>query len=421
MLPEFRSSAPSRAPGPVEFIGLIALLTSLTAISIDALLPALRAMELTLGVEDGRDLQLVITLFIAGMVIGEILFGPISDAFGRKPAVLAGLALYLVGTVLAMSADAFAQVLIGRVVQGIGAAGPKIAIRALVRDLYAGDEMARVMSLVFTVMIFMPMLAPLVGQLALDVAGWRGVFALYLLAASVGALWLAMRQPETLVRARRIPLDVRVLRGNAITIVRDRTVMAYTVAAGVVFGAFLLYLGTAQAVFLDVYGVSRRFPLWFALLSVSIGLSAFANGRAVRRFGARRLSLLALTAMVASSALFTIVALATAGRPPFAFYIVCSFCLFGSLGTLFGNLNALAMRSLGHVAGIGASLVSSISSAVAVALAVVLGRFHDGTVTLIGAGFLIAAVSAFVLVWWTGSAERPPGGGHHPSRASASH
>ena len=223
-------------PGVAEFVALLALLTSLTALSIDALLPALRPIGEALGVVDARNLQLVVSIFIGGMVVGEVVAGPISDAIGRRSTIALGLSIYALGTLVAMRAGAIETVLVGRFVQGIGVAGSKIASRAMIRDRYAGDEMARIASFVFTVFIVVPMLAPFVGQLVLAVAGWRAIFGSYLAVAVLCVVWLWTRQPETLPAERRLPLDARRLGRNLSRILRHRRVMAYTLAAGCVFG-----------------------------------------------------------------------------------------------------------------------------------------------------------------------------------------
>src|SRR3546814_469878 len=173
-------SKPTKPPLSLpEFVALFSLTTSLTALSIDAMLPALRDIGTALAVAEANDTQLIVGLFILGMVFGEIVFGPLSDAIGRKPAILVGLALFGLGAVVAMEAETLEQILIGRVIQGIGCAGPKIAARALIRDQYEGRAMARILSFIFMVFIIVPMLAPALGQLVLAVADWRAIFLVF--------------------------------------------------------------------------------------------------------------------------------------------------------------------------------------------------------------------------------------------------
>lgn len=390
-------AAPGRLSTP-EFVALISLTTSLTALSIDAILPALRDMGQGLAAADPRDTQLVVTLFIFGMVFGEIFFGPLSDAIGRKKAILAGLAVFGLGVVVAMTATTLEQVLLGRVIQGIGCAGPKIAARALIRDEYEGPAMARILSFVLMVFILVPMLAPLLGQAVLAFADWRAIFLVFLAIAAVVALWLGLRQPETLTPARRIAFAPATILANGLLILRHAKVMAYTVCAGFIFGAFLLYLSTSQAVFYDLWGIDEGFPLCFAALALAIGLASFMNTQLVMRYGMHRLAVVALSGSVLVSTTLLAVSFAYGGVPPFAVFMALCFLLFCCNGLLFGNLNALAMQSLGRVAGLGASMIASLSSLIAVVISVTLGRFYDMTAVPLAAGFLLAGAVSLVLV-----------------------
>lgn len=381
-----------------EFVALFSLTTSLIALSIDAILPALGAMGRSLAVGDPKDTQLIVTLFIFGMVFGELFFGPLSDSIGRKKAILLGLAIYGAGTVVAMTATSLEQVLLGRIIQGIGVSGPKIASRALIRDQFEGAAMARIMSFIMMVFILVPMLAPALGQAVLLVADWRAIFNVFLAIAAIVALWMQVRQPETLTRERRIRFSPTTILANGLLIVRHGPVMAYTFSAGFVFGALLLYLSTVQAIFVDLYGVGDRFALYFALLALGIGLASFSNSQLVMRYGMQRLAVTALLGLIGFAGVLLFVALSHGGVPPFPVFMALCFAVFFCNGLLFGNLNAMAMQSLGRVAGLGASMIASISSLVAVVLSVVIGRFYDETVVPLTVGFLIAGSCSLILV-----------------------
>ncbi|MEQ8354404.1 MAG: multidrug effflux MFS transporter [Kiloniellaceae bacterium] len=387
--------APLRTP---EFVVLFSLTTSLIALSIDAMLPALREIGRSLEVAEVNDTQFIITLFILGMVFGELFFGPLSDAHGRKRAILIGLAIYAAGSLVAMTAGTLEQILLGRFIQGIGVSGPKIASRALIRDLYEGVAMARILSFIFMVFILVPMLAPALGQLILSFASWHAIFVSFLALAALVGLWLQVRQPETLPPSRRIPFSFGTLFANTALILRHGKVMAYTFTAGFIFGALLLYLSTSQALFHDLYGVDETFPLYFAILALAIGLASFLNSRLVHRCGMQNLSLAALGGLVVfGSALFA-VSLAYGGVPPFPVFMGLCFLLFSCNGLLFGNINAMAMQSLGRVAGLGASIIASVSSLVAVVMAVAVGRFYDQSALPLAAGFILAGAISLLLV-----------------------
>jgi DHA1 family bicyclomycin/chloramphenicol resistance-like MFS transporter len=381
-----------------EFVALFSLTTSLIALSIDAILPAQRAIGEALAVTDPNATQLIVTLFILGMVFGEMFFGPLSDAIGRKRAILLGLAIYAAGTLVAMTAASLEQVLLGRVIQGIGVSGPKIASRALVRDQYEGAAMARIMSFIMMVFILVPMLAPALGQAILAVADWRAIFFVFLAIAATVALWMQLRQPETLPPSRRIRFSPALIVSNGALILRHAKVMAYTFSAGLIFGAMLLYLSTVQAIFIDLYGVGDDFALYFAFLALAIGLAAFSNSQLVQHYGMHRLAVIALLGLTLSSAVLLAVALMHGGVPPFPAFMAICFAAFFCNGLLFGNINAMAMQSLGRVAGLGASMIASISSLVAVILSVAVGRFYDQTVVPLACGFLLAAMVSLALV-----------------------
>jgi len=366
--------------------------SSLTAASIDTVLPALRQIGHDLGVADPLATQLVVTTFILGMVVGDLVFGPLADAIGRKRAILLGLAIYVAGSLIAAFAGSLATLVLGRIVQGIGVGGPKIASRALIRDRFAGEAMARILSLIFMVFILVPMIAPAIGQLITATAGWRAIFTGYLGWAALIALWLAIRQPETLPPERRIPLRLVPLLGNAALVLRHGQVMALTMAAGAIFGAILLFISTAQAFFLDLYAIDTLFPAFFAMLALGLGLSSFANSRIVVRLGMARIARFGLLALTTLGLALVAAGLASAGQPPLWLFMGLCFLCFSAFGLLFGNLNAMAMRPVARVAGLGASLISSISSLVAFLWATAFGRFYDATVFPLATGFVAAGI-----------------------------
>lgn len=376
---------------------LYALLTSLTSLSIDALLPGLRQIGLELGVAPPLSTHHVISLFIFGMAFGEIVIGPLSDAFGRKQALLGGLCVYLLGTVFALFAQSLEMVLIGRFLQGVGVSGPKIATRAMIRDQFEGDAMARVMSFMFTLFILVPMLAPALAQGLIAMAGWRSVFVAYFVIAVVLGAWVAARHPETLPVARRISFRPRLLFLNARRILSSPRVILLIIATGLVFGAQLLYLSTAADLFFEAYGVTESFPLYFAALALAIGFASFINARLVQRLGVVTMARAGFIGLTAVSLLMAIATLGAESVLPFAVFLTLLSLAFFAIGILFGNLNALAMQTLGNVAGFGASLIASGSSLVATLFAVGFGSFYSGDTTYLAAGFFAAGLSSLVL------------------------
>lgn len=383
-----------------EFVVMLALLISLVALSIDAMLPALSEIGRDLGVAQANDSQLVVTFLFVGLMIGQLIYGPLSDSIGRKRAIYAGLALYMSGCVLSTMAWNFEVMLAGRVLQGLGAAASRIVTIALVRDQYSGRAMARIMSLVMSVFIIVPALAPLLGQAILLVASWRAIFGMLLTLSAIGFVWFALRQPETLAPENRKPFSLAVILRSVLEILRNRQSLGYMVSAGLVFGAFIGYLSSAAQVMQVQYGLGIRFPFYFGALALGIGAAAFTNSRLVMRFGMRRLTTIALTVMGSASITFFCVSFWQAGHPPLWSLMTWGMVNFFCFGMLMGNFNAMAMEPLGHIAGVGAGVVTSFTTISGVVLGTVIGQSYDGTVLpLIGGFALFSSMSLAVKLW----------------------
>ena len=270
-----------KALPPGEFALLMAMLMATAALAIDAMLPALGEIGGELGVERENARQLVISALFLGFGLGQLLYGPLADRLGRKPGMYIGLGLFVFGCLLSMAAWSYPAMLAGRFLQGVGAAGPRIVTLALIRDRYQGREMARVMSFVFAVFVIVPTIAPGLGQVVLMVAGWRAIFGALLAFSMAGLVWFVLRQPETLSAERRIPLSVGAIAANVFEVGSSRRTVAYTLAAGAVFGGFIGYLNSAQQIFQDQYQVGTLFPVYFAALSLAFAAASVVNGRLV--------------------------------------------------------------------------------------------------------------------------------------------
>lgn len=387
-------------PATAEFIVLVAMLSAMVAMSIDAMLPALGEIATELGTRDPNDRQLIITMFFGGLTVGTLVYGPISDSTGRKPAIFAGLALYAAGSLLCLFATNFMIMLMGRVLQGFGAAGPRVVSIAMVRDGSSGAAMARVMSFVMAVFMLVPILAPAVGQLVLLVASWRMIFAGFLGMALIAAVWLALRQPETLPLERRSRFAATHLLQAAGEFLRNPISMGYTLAVGAIFGGFICYLGTSQQIFAEQYGQGELFAVWFGVLAVAIAIAMIINGKLVMRYGMRTLSKWSLRISIALSVIFLAVALISHGQPPFWTLALFLFCNFFCSGLLFGNYNALAMEPMGHIAGMAAAISGSLSSLVALGTGTWIGLQYNGTVIPLAAGFAGLGIAAFLFIEW---------------------
>ncbi len=370
---------------------------SLVALSIDSMLPALGTIATDLGATAPNDRQLILTLFFGGLTAGQIVYGPLADALGRKRAMVVGLAILTLGSLLCFFATSFPMMLVGRVVQGVGAAGPRIVAIAVIRDLYAGRAMARIMSFVTAVFILVPIVAPSLGQGVLLLSSWRGIFAVLAVASLVVLGWFVLRQEETLPAARRTPLSVGPIMRALLEVVATRQTLRYTVAAGLVFAALIAYLATAQQIFGETYRLGAAFPLYFAALAASLGLASIINGRWVVRFGMLALSGAALRVSAVTSAVFLGVALASHGHPPLWAFMTYMLVVFFCNGLLFGNFNALAMEPVGHIAGSAAAMIGSLTSLISTAIGTPIGRAYDGTVIPLVAGFFVMTLAALLV------------------------
>ncbi|MDE0114527.1 MAG: MFS transporter [Albidovulum sp.] len=308
------ASRPSLRPG--QFVSLVSLLMALVAFAIDAVLPALPAIGHDLGVQRENSLQYIILALFLGLSLGQITFGPISDSIGRKPAVYAGLLLFMCGCLISIAAPNFETMVASRVLQGIGIAGPHTVTVALVRDQYEGRRMARLMSFAMAVFILVPTIAPAIGQAILWIGGWRSIFGAFLVASSIAFTWFAIRQPETLPVGRRSPISFQVIGRNVLEVVTTRAAFGFILAAGCVNAPFVAYLSSAQQIFQEAYKTGALFPVYFGSLALAIGCASLVNGRLVMKFGMRPLA----GAAAAGVSLVSIVALIPAdafnGLPP---------------------------------------------------------------------------------------------------------
>ncbi|WP_207479653.1 multidrug effflux MFS transporter [Arenibaculum pallidiluteum] len=378
----------------VEFVGLIALMMAITALSIDIMLVALPDIAHSFAVARPNDRQLVVTTYMIGFAVGQPFHGPLSDRFGRKPVLILGLLIFSIGAVGSALATGFTGLLAARALQGFGAAAPRIVAIAIVRDCFAGRDMARVMSFVMMVFIIVPVLAPALGEAILQFGPWPWIFGFLLLTAAAALLWSALRLPETRPAADRLPLSGAALTGAFLKVVTTRRTLGYTVAMGFLFGGLLSYVGSAQQIFVDVYGLGSMFAVMFGAIAVTMALASLVNARLVVRLGMRRVSHLALAGYVAAGLAMALLGFPT--HPPLwllgAFLGIVFFCF----GLIAPNFNALAMEPLGRVAGMASSFIGFYTTAFGALVGWAVGQAFDDTVRPLVVGF--AAMGALALL-----------------------
>lgn len=407
-LPDQAARDAGRAPLP--FLVFLALMTSVIALTIDAMLPALDAISDDLGFAEASDRQLIILVVFAGMGVGQPLFGPLSDAIGRRPAAMIGWVLYCMGTLVAMFATSLTMILVGRFLQGFGAAGPRVVATAIVRDLYSGRPMAKIVSLIMTVFMLVPMFAPLVGQIIETLAGWRAIFGVYLLLALICAVWYIADIPETLAPENRRPLSLKPLAAAFGEVLTTRSAMLYTIATAMIFGAFAAMLASAQQVFEDILGLGDRFPLAFAGLAACFAIAQFINARIVMQVGMRRICRLSSILVVFASFIALAIGLSPLGPvPPVWLFFVVMVPIFLASALLFSNLTALALEPLGHIAGTASAVVMSVSTLGAVPLGLVIAREIDNTLVPLFAGYAVLGFCAMIAILVADRGDKPLG------------
>lgn len=377
-----------------EFVALMAILMSVVAISIDAMLPALGMIGESLQVTHPNQAQYIISCIFAGMAIGQLISGPLSDAVGRKPLLFMTLALYLVGSVVCLSAQTIEVMLVGRFIQGLGVSGPYVSCMSIVRDKFHGRAMAKVMSLIMMIFIMVPVVAPAIGQTIVKFGSWHYIFVLYISYAIAVGVWVSLRLDETLAVENRVPFRLATMLQSAKIVLTNRQTVGYTACMGCVFGALIGDLNCAQQIFQVQFGVGEMFVVYFGLQALAFGFSSLLNSRWVERLGMRYICSRALIVLSAASAVF--LALHYVVQIQFWMFFFYGVILLFCVGLLFGNLNALALEPMGHIAGIASAIIGAASNVIAIPLGTLIGQMYDGTLVPIVAGFSALGIMAWL-------------------------
>lgn len=383
--------------GRLEFILLMAALSALDAFSIDAMIPALAQISSDLDIVVDNHRQFIITAIFIGFAAGVLIYGFVADRYGRRRPVLVGFCIYSVGSLLCITADSLSTLMIGRVLQGLGAAGPYILSIAIVRDLYHGRDMSQILSLIMMVFIGVPMIAPFVGQGVMLLAGWRSIFGVLAVYSVVTLIWFWSRQPETLLPKHRQPLTLNKVKHSITEVLSNRQTLRYLFAMAAIFGAFMAYLSTAQQILQGMYGLNTSFPLVFACLASLFGIGSFFNSRWVHSIGSARLIHWALSAIVVASSLYLSTGLITELLPPLWFHLGYLSIVMFCMALLFGNTMSLALEPMGHIAGSASSVVNSMSTFIAIGISTFFGSQISSSAYPVATGFALMSAVALLL------------------------
>jgi MFS transporter, DHA1 family, multidrug resistance protein len=383
--------------GFLEFVVLAAATMSTQAIAIDAMLPAFPTIVSALNVGDPNHGQWIVTAYMTGMGLGQLFWGMLSDRFGRRPILLGGLTLYVIAALLCSLSGSFEALLAWRFVHGLAAACVTVT-RSVVRDLYSGRQMARVMSLTFVVFLTVPILAPSLGQLILLVAPWRSIFVVFALFAAMVATWGFLRLPETLHPEYRMTLTRKHVLNAAKLVLGTRASIFYTLAMMVMFGSIMAYVGMVAQIFSEVFHRPTLMPSMFALCAIFMGMAAYLNSRIVERLGMRLISHTALLLFIAVTGLHVLIA--ALGLEQIWTFVVLQSLSMATFSLSVSNFGAMAMEPVGRVAGIAASLQGFISTFSGALVGIFIGEQFNGTTVPLAAGQMICGLIAlgFVLL-----------------------
>jgi len=391
---------PKTAISRTELVALMAMLTATVAFAIDAMLPAIPAIGADLSPGDPNKAQLVIATFVIGLGVGTFFTGPLSDAFGRRPVAVAGAIIYTFGALLSAVAPSLELLLAARLLQGLGAAGPRVACMAIVRDLFSGRQMAQIVSFIIFVFTLAPVFAPSIGWALAWAFGWRAIFVSFAVFALVSTVWLLIRQPETLAPENRRSFRIQVLIAGTREILGNPQVVVAILVQTLIFGTLFAALMSSQQVFEQVLHKGETFPLWFGFMAILAAGSNLLNASIVMKVGMRNVVKWALLVQGAFTLVFLVTL--TAGLLDGAILFPVAFVWFTSIfylaGFGIGNMNAIALEPVGHIAGLAASIVTALSTIGAALLAAPIGQAFDGTIRPLAIGALVLVALAFLLV-----------------------
>jgi len=403
-------SRPRHGMGFYPFVGLTAALMATNALAVDVMLPALSQMSEALGIAQDNQRQWIITAYLLGFGVSQIIYGSISDRFGRRPVLLFGLAVYVLASIACSFAGSFEAMMAARVLQGVGAAATRVLVISIVRDCYSGRDMARVMSLAMIVFLSVPILAPSLGQAILWVAPWRWIFGILTAFGAVVMIWVATKLPETQHPEDRKPIDPASVAAAFRTTLTNRIAVGYMLAMAFMLGGLFGFINSAQQVFVDVFHTPELFTTIFAMIAMFMAAASLVNSRIVGQLGMRRVSHGALLGYIGFAGCHALLAL-SGHESLWTFAILqggCMFC-FGLIGPNFGTL---AMEPLGHVAGTASSIQGFVTTVIGALLGFYIGQHFNGTVVPLTSGFALCGLAALatVLVVERGSLFHPAPG-----------
>lgn len=392
-------AAPSSVPGMGfrPFVALIAALMAINALAIDSMLPALPQIARTFAVPPGNRQQLIVTAYLLGFGIAQILYGPLSDRFGRKLPLATGLCIYVLFSIVAAASQSLETLLAARALQGVGSAATRVLTVSIVRDCYSGSQMARVMSLAFIVFLAVPIFAPSIGQIIMLLVPWRGLFGALALFGAAVLTWMLLRLPETLHAGDRLPIEPRRILEAFRFALTTRSAVCYMLAMTFMLGGLFGFINSAQQIFADVFHQPRLFTVIFAGIAGFMALASLLNARVVGRLGTRPVSHAALVGYLVMAALHVLIVIS--GLESIWTFTLFQAAIMFFFGLVVSNFGALAMEPLGHVAGTASSVQGFVTTSGGALLGFYIGQHFDGSALPLALGYVVYGVGSLVLVF----------------------
>lgn len=381
-----------------SFIIFIAAVVSIVAFSTDMMLPALLDIGSEYQLTDPNDSQLVLIVFIFAFGVSQLLFGPLTDAFGRRKILIGSQVLFAITSVSAVFAPNFELLLFARALAGICAGASRTAAQAIVRDCFVSNDMARILSHVMAVFMLAPLFAPLIGQFIIYIANWHWIFLFFGIGGTITAIVGAIKLKETQNLEDRHPLSAKRVTQAFLESLTYRRSTGYTIVSIAFTGALFTYVVTTAQIFGELYGLGENFIYAFIAAAAALTASSIINGKIVKNTPLRLIVHRALVAFLALTSVFFV--MAYFASVPFLLMLgiaMSTMFLFGFIAT---NTTSIALEPMGHIAGTASSVINTVSVSGGALIGGTIGQLYDGTVIPMATGYLILAIIGVIAAFW---------------------
>lgn len=379
-----------------EFVAMLAAIFGLQALGIDVMLPALEIIGNSYALTNPNDQQLVIFAFVIGFGFPQLIFGPISDRFGRKILLQVSLVGYFITSILCMIAPSFEMLLFFRLIQGITCAGTRVSAGAIIRDVSAGRAMASILSLVYTVFMIVPIIAPALGTLVMLSLPWPWIFGVLAIFCLFVLIWVSFRLPMTLAKEDQRLISFQSIAYSFSAVLSHRISLGYMMASGVIFGCLFAFIGASEQIFDEVFGRGDKFWIWFAGIAGVLAIMNYFNSRAVEKIGMRRISHGVVLLFILFSCI-NLIWMHFIGVHFWVFYILFAMT-FGCFGMMGANFASLALEPMGEIAGTANAVYGFFTSTLSSLLGIIVARSFDGTVRPLLLGYILLGVCCLLVI-----------------------